>query len=177
MGILLNLPSTDVTSRAQLSENRSLRSCSIRPSIFRGSVLCLNGDKEHPSSNQDAECVSFERYRGSQMIPLLLAPQLVPASQQDLDPSLIARQRLVLVTCYEPSTGEETLEKWTRATRGDMVSFYRTVRSIYRVGLREWWRQMQYIGDAKSGRLVGADQCVEFHSADAGCFLILSFLG
>lgn len=24
---------------------------------------------------------------------------------------------------------------------------------------------MQYIGDAKSGRLVGADQCVEFHSA------------
>ena len=24
---------------------------------------------------------------------------------------------------------------------------------------------MQYIGDAKSGRFVGADQCVEFHSA------------
>jgi NADH dehydrogenase (ubiquinone) 1 alpha subcomplex subunit 12 len=47
------------------------------------------------------------------------------------------------------------------------VSFYRTVRSIYRVGLREWWRQMQYIGDAKSGRFVGADQCVEFHSGDA----------
>jgi len=50
------------------------------------------------------------------------------------------------------------------------VSLYRTVRSIYRVGVREWWRQMQYIGDAKSGRLVGADQCVEFHSGDAGLF-------
>jgi hypothetical protein len=41
-----------------------------------------------------------------------------------------------------------------------MVSLYRTIRSIQRVGLREWWRQMQYIGDAKSGTFVGADQCV-----------------
>ncbi|KXN86295.1 NADH dehydrogenase [ubiquinone] 1 alpha subcomplex subunit 12 [Leucoagaricus sp. SymC.cos] len=39
-----------------------------------------------------------------------------------------------------------------------MVSLARTVRSIRRVGLREWWRQMQYIGDAKSGRYVGRDQ-------------------
>ncbi|KAJ3548819.1 hypothetical protein NMY22_g1122 [Coprinellus aureogranulatus] len=39
-----------------------------------------------------------------------------------------------------------------------MVSLYRTIRSIQRVGLREWWRQMQYIGDAKSGTLVGTDQ-------------------
>jgi hypothetical protein len=39
-----------------------------------------------------------------------------------------------------------------------MVSLVRTLRSIRRVGLREWWRQMQYIGDAKSGRLVGSDQ-------------------
>ncbi|KAJ6627493.1 NDUFA12-domain-containing protein [Mycena sp. CBHHK59/15] len=39
-----------------------------------------------------------------------------------------------------------------------MVSLHRYLRSIYRVGLREWWRQMQYIGDAKSGRLVGMDQ-------------------
>ncbi|OSD04318.1 NDUFA12-domain-containing protein [Trametes coccinea BRFM310] len=39
-----------------------------------------------------------------------------------------------------------------------MVSLARTIRSIRRVGLREWWRQMQYIGDAKSGRFVGADQ-------------------
>ena len=145
-------------------------------------MLCLDKDKEHPLSNQDTESVSFERSQGSRMTPPHSSPpssppSSAPASQQDLDPSLITRQRLVLVTCYEPSTGEETLEKRTRATRGDMVSFYRTVRSIYRVGLREWWRQMQYIGDAKSGRLVGADQCVEFHSADAGCFLILSFLG
>lgn len=41
-----------------------------------------------------------------------------------------------------------------------MVSLARTIRSIRRVGLREWWHQMQYIGDAKSGRLVGTDQCV-----------------
>ncbi|KAG5353696.1 NADH dehydrogenase [ubiquinone] 1 alpha subcomplex subunit 12 [Termitomyces sp. T112] len=39
-----------------------------------------------------------------------------------------------------------------------MVSLLRTVRSIQRVGLREWWRQMQYIGDAKSGTYVGKDQ-------------------
>lgn len=39
-----------------------------------------------------------------------------------------------------------------------MVSFLRTVRSVRRVGLKEWWRQMQYIGDAKSGRFVGQDQ-------------------
>ncbi|TFL05548.1 NDUFA12-domain-containing protein [Pterulicium gracile] len=39
-----------------------------------------------------------------------------------------------------------------------MVSLWRTVRSIQRTGLKEWWRQMQYIGDAKSGRLVGTDQ-------------------
>lgn len=41
-----------------------------------------------------------------------------------------------------------------------MVSLLRTLRSIRRVGLREWYRQMWYIGDAKSGRLVGTDQCV-----------------
>lgn len=41
-----------------------------------------------------------------------------------------------------------------------MVSLHRTIRSIRRVGLREWWRQMQYIGDAKSGTYVGRDQYV-----------------
>jgi hypothetical protein len=59
-----------------------------------------------------------------------------------------------------------------------MVSLYRTLRSIKRVGIGEWWRQLQvlsvrvvtestfnsdrgqYIGDAKSGMLVGKDQCV-----------------
>ncbi|KAJ3998616.1 NDUFA12-domain-containing protein [Lentinula boryana] len=39
-----------------------------------------------------------------------------------------------------------------------MVSLHRTIRNMRRVGLREWWRQMQYIGDAKSGVLVGTDQ-------------------
>ncbi|KZS97602.1 NDUFA12-domain-containing protein [Sistotremastrum niveocremeum HHB9708] len=39
-----------------------------------------------------------------------------------------------------------------------MVSLLRTIRSMRRVGLREWFRQMQYIGDAKSGRFVGMDE-------------------
>ncbi|KAF8591550.1 NDUFA12-domain-containing protein [Ramaria rubella] len=39
-----------------------------------------------------------------------------------------------------------------------MVSLLRTLRSIRRVGLKEWFRQMQYIGDAKSGRFIGHDQ-------------------
>lgn len=46
-----------------------------------------------------------------------------------------------------------------------MVSLARTIRSIRRTGLKEWWRQMQYIGDAKSGTLIGKDQCV---SGDSG---------
>ncbi|KAI0091902.1 NDUFA12-domain-containing protein [Irpex rosettiformis] len=39
-----------------------------------------------------------------------------------------------------------------------MVSLARTIRSIRRVGLKEWWHQMQYIGDAKSGTFKGKDQ-------------------
>ncbi|KAF8665738.1 hypothetical protein AX16_000186 [Volvariella volvacea WC 439] len=39
-----------------------------------------------------------------------------------------------------------------------MVSLIRTLRSFRRVGFREWWRQMQYIGDAKSGKYIGTDQ-------------------
>jgi len=39
-----------------------------------------------------------------------------------------------------------------------MVSLARTIRNIRRVGVKEWWRQMQYIGDAKAGTLVGKDQ-------------------
>ncbi|CAE6448491.1 unnamed protein product [Rhizoctonia solani] len=39
-----------------------------------------------------------------------------------------------------------------------MVSLLRTIRSIRRVGLKEYVRQMWYIGDAKSGRFVGADK-------------------
>lgn len=58
-----------------------------------------------------------------------------------------------------------------------MVSLLRTLRSFQRVGFRyitfsqshlalliihfrEWFRQMQYVGDAKSGRFVGHDQWV-----------------
>ncbi|KAJ1311446.1 hypothetical protein OPQ81_009935 [Rhizoctonia solani] len=39
-----------------------------------------------------------------------------------------------------------------------MVSLLRTLRSIRRVGLKEYIRQMWYIGDAKSGRFVGVDK-------------------
>ena len=39
-----------------------------------------------------------------------------------------------------------------------MVSVARTIRSFRRVGFREWWRQLQYIGDAKSGTYIGADE-------------------
>ncbi|KAF8605098.1 putative cell viability protein [Ceratobasidium sp. AG-I] len=39
-----------------------------------------------------------------------------------------------------------------------MVSLLRTLRSIRRVGVKEYIRQMWYIGDAKSGRFVGADR-------------------
>ncbi|KAF8075994.1 NDUFA12-domain-containing protein [Lyophyllum atratum] len=38
------------------------------------------------------------------------------------------------------------------------MSVLRTVRTIRRVGVREWWHQMQYIGDAKSGTYMGKDQ-------------------
>jgi hypothetical protein len=38
------------------------------------------------------------------------------------------------------------------------MSLARTIRSMRRVGLKQWWRDLQYIGDAKSGTLVGKDQ-------------------
>ncbi|ORY35610.1 NDUFA12-domain-containing protein [Naematelia encephala] len=39
-----------------------------------------------------------------------------------------------------------------------MVSLARTIRNFRRAGFKEWWRQLQYIGDAKYGRQVGSDQ-------------------
>lgn len=39
-----------------------------------------------------------------------------------------------------------------------MPSLQRYIRSIRRVGLKEWWHQLQYIGDVKSGTFVGKDQ-------------------
>ncbi|ELU41665.1 NAD dehydrogenase [Rhizoctonia solani AG-1 IA] len=39
-----------------------------------------------------------------------------------------------------------------------MVSLLRTLRSIRRVGMKEYIRQMWYIGDAKSGRFVGGNR-------------------
>ncbi|KAF5322211.1 hypothetical protein D9619_001085 [Psilocybe cf. subviscida] len=39
-----------------------------------------------------------------------------------------------------------------------MVSLARTIRNIRREGLSAWWRQMQYICDAKSGTFIGKDQ-------------------
>ncbi|KAL7421297.1 hypothetical protein Q5752_004182 [Cryptotrichosporon argae] len=39
-----------------------------------------------------------------------------------------------------------------------MVGLQRVIRNVRAVGLREWFRQMTYIGDAKFGRHVGTDQ-------------------
>ncbi|KAH6915210.1 NADH ubiquinone oxidoreductase subunit NDUFA12-domain-containing protein [Coprinopsis sp. MPI-PUGE-AT-0042] len=39
-----------------------------------------------------------------------------------------------------------------------MPSLWRTVNNMRRAGVKEWWRQLQYIGDAKFGRQVGTDQ-------------------
>jgi hypothetical protein len=41
-----------------------------------------------------------------------------------------------------------------------MPSLARYIRGIRAVGLKEWWHQLQYIGDVKVGTLVGSDQCV-----------------
>ncbi|KAI6033988.1 hypothetical protein PISMIDRAFT_313650 [Pisolithus microcarpus 441] len=39
-----------------------------------------------------------------------------------------------------------------------MVSFIRYVRNVRRIGIKQWWHQMQNIGDAKAGALAGIDQ-------------------
>jgi NADH dehydrogenase (ubiquinone) 1 alpha subcomplex subunit 12 len=41
-----------------------------------------------------------------------------------------------------------------------MPSLARYIRGIRAVGLKEWWHQMQYIGDVKAGTFIGSDQCV-----------------
>jgi NADH dehydrogenase (ubiquinone) 1 alpha subcomplex subunit 12 len=41
-----------------------------------------------------------------------------------------------------------------------MPSLARYIRGIRSVGIKEWWHQMQYIGDVKAGTFVGSDQCV-----------------
>ncbi|EIW67271.1 NADH dehydrogenase (ubiquinone) 1 alpha subcomplex 12 [Tremella mesenterica] len=37
------------------------------------------------------------------------------------------------------------------------MSLARTIKNIRQVGLKQWFRDMTYIGDAKAGRLVGQD--------------------
>jgi NADH dehydrogenase (ubiquinone) 1 alpha subcomplex subunit 12 len=39
-----------------------------------------------------------------------------------------------------------------------MPSLARYIRGIRSVGIKEWWHQMQYIGDVKAGTFVGSDQ-------------------
>ena len=46
-----------------------------------------------------------------------------------------------------------------------MVGIIRYFRNIQRSGLKQWWRNMQYIGDAKYGALKGTDQSVSPHSS------------
>ena len=41
-----------------------------------------------------------------------------------------------------------------------MPSLARYIRGIRAVGIKEWWHQIQYIGDVKVGTLMGSDQCV-----------------
>ena len=41
-----------------------------------------------------------------------------------------------------------------------MPSLARYIRGIRAVGLKEWWHQLQYIGDVKAGTFMGSDQCV-----------------
>ena len=48
-----------------------------------------------------------------------------------------------------------------------MVGIIRYIRHIRRSGLKQWWRDMQYIGDAKYGALKGTDQSVSALSSVA----------
>jgi len=65
---------------------------------------------------------------------------------------------LTICTMYFPERGVKQSHKHSCTTTTFMVSLQRYVRNIYREGIRAWWRQLNYIGDAKSGRLVGMDQ-------------------
>jgi len=55
-----------------------------------------------------------------------------------------------------------------------MVGIIRYIQNIQRSGLRQWWRNMQYIGDAKYGALQGTDQSVPQLSSVAPPLLTLS---
>ena len=48
-----------------------------------------------------------------------------------------------------------------------MPSLARYIRGIRQVGIKEWWHQMQYIGDVKAGTFMGKDQCVENHFCES----------
>ena len=51
------------------------------------------------------------------------------------------------------------------------MSLYRTIDYIRKGGFAKYWRDMQYIGDAKWGRMVGMDRyvppCHPTHTATA----------
>jgi NADH dehydrogenase (ubiquinone) 1 alpha subcomplex subunit 12 len=50
-----------------------------------------------------------------------------------------------------------------------MVSLWRTIHNIQRGGWKYWWRNLQYIGDAKYGALKGTDQCVLRQNRNEPC--------
>ena len=52
-----------------------------------------------------------------------------------------------------------------------MPSLARYIRGIRAVGLKEWWHQMQYIGDVKAGTFMGSDQCVSLYMSSGKRFL------
>ena len=63
------------------------------------------------------------------------------------------------VSCFSGySRATQSVTFFAHSLHPSMPSLLRTIRSMRRVGLKEWWRQLQYIGDAKSGTFVGADQ-------------------
>jgi hypothetical protein len=59
-------------------------------------------------------------------------------------------------TAAEPNSAKYTL----RPPPQLMPSLARYIRGIRAVGIKEWWHQMQYIGDVKAGTFVGSDQYV-----------------
>ena len=67
-----------------------------------------------------------------------------------------------------------SLASYSTTVPPPMPSLARYIRGIRAVGLKEWWHQMQYIGDVKVGTSVGSDQCVScFSSGQVSCLNIV----
>lgn len=53
------------------------------------------------------------------------------------------------------------------------MSLIRQIQNIRKAGFKQYWRDLQYIGTAKAGTLVGVDRCVvprwPHHVMRGGC--------